>query len=64
METFYFWIGSALLSFALGAASQYTAFKIALMKSKKEWERKLAIERDNVNALEKEKRWLAEELVK
>lgn len=59
-----FYIGCGLLLFALGALTQYLAFRYSIKKYWEEYNRKLNIERDNVNGLEQEKRWLAEELVK
>lgn len=59
-----FYIGSGLVLFGLGALTQYLAVRYAIKKDWEEYNRKLNIERENVNELEKEKRWLAEELVK
>lgn len=59
-----FYIGCGLLLFALGALTQYLAVRITIKRDWDEYNRKLNIERDNVNGLEQEKRWLAEELVK
>lgn len=59
-----FYTGCGLLLFALGALTQYLAVRIFIKKDWDEYNRKLNIERDNVSELEREKRWLAEELVK
>ena len=59
-----FYIACGLLIFALGMLTQFLAVKVAIQKDWDEYNRKLNIERDNVAALEQEKRWLAEELVK
>ena len=59
-----FCCGFGLVMFGLGALSQYLAVRIAIRKDWDEYNRKLNVERDNVNGLEQEKRWLAEELVK
>lgn len=59
-----FYIACGLLIFALGMLTQFLAVKAAIQKDWDEYNRKLNIERDNVAALEQEKRWLAEELVK
>jgi len=59
-----FYAACGLIIFALGMLTQFLAVKMAIKKEWEEYNRKLNIERDNVNGLEQEKRWLAEELVK